>query len=1154
MKSLAPFPNISSLAFYLAKNHNFHSIQAEFGIKTPVILVPDTDFARDLAEELLPWLNEEEALVLPSLETDLLKNRGVSKKTKSDRMNFYCAAHRGRAPLIVPVDSLCQPSLSPESLFSLFLKINLADERSVGSFVSDLVELGYLPSELAETPGTYAARGSIVDVFSPNDENPVRIELFADKIQSIRSFDSATQRKVSELNSFTISPAQEFFYETKKSLSSVVKSYAERNDWVHTKKSSLNEKTENQIHFATLDYWSQIFRPNNFVATYHNFFSFEAVIDPEKCLQSLKISHAEQTDQLQLAYDEGELIPLSKDFLAPLPEAEAYLNEKILSCPLWLGLGKTLTSLKESRPTKNPGIETNASLAIQMQSARSSKEASPFVPLITRIKELHESKIKVLFASPTLSQLERIEFFLNAYTKVKTHRYFDGFLGSSDMAAGLVARVDSGFVNHEQKIAVVTDEEVFGKRKKRAHHKRKNTAKAAFSNDLSLLTLEPGDYVVQSENGVARYVGLKNMRLDGISNELLELEYADGNKLFVPVSRLNTVQRLGGPSTQTSLDKLGGLSWDNKKSKAKREIRSIATELIQLYSKRQLALGPKINPPAELIENFAASFPFEETPDQAKAIKDCIEDLKGPTPMDRLLCGDVGYGKTEVALRAAHAAIVAGFQVAVLVPTTILASQHETVFKKRLEPLGYKVAGASRFKTHKEFNETLEGLESGKIQLTVGTHRLLGERVNFKNLGLLIVDEEQRFGVTHKEKLKRFRSNVHVLTMTATPIPRTLNMAMAGLRELSIISTPPVDRQSVQTHIVRKKPALITQAVKNELKRGGQVFYLHNRVRDIHLIEEELKQLVPEAKISTVHGQMDEKVLEERMLSFYRGETQVLLTTTIIESGLDVPNANTLIVEKANNFGLSQLYQIRGRVGRSSSKAYAYMLLPSSGNISKEAEERLQVLEAYQDLGSGFHIASHDMDIRGAGDLLGRSQSGQMLSIGFDTYVAILEECIAELKGEPLSSTVDPEINIPIESNIPNEYIPEIGLRLSYYKKLASMDSDQEFLELEEELEDRFGKVPTSVLNLLRIMKIKSSLRRIGVKSLTSGKLGYSLVFDITTLVDTKKLVQEISKYPQNYQFSPDGKLIIKMPGGIKNTDEMMKMAENSLDHLESLI
>lgn len=1147
-------PNLSAVAWAVVQKYRADQNSPR---EPQFVLVPDSDFATDLAQEINAILGKSASCeTLIAIETNLFRHRGPTRATKSARLRALGAlhkisSHKTTGVLLIAADALCQPNLSNKALAAATGSLEVGQTLSRTDLVADLVDIGYLPVEVVEAEGTFAVRGSIVDFFCPTFDTPVRVELFGDEIQSIRFFDPKSQRRLEDANTITFGPAQEFFYpNNERRFVSIFRAYADQHEWARSDRAELVDRLEHRAYFSTVDYWCRVFENDQFEFV-HDLFTnpqgprIALAVDPAACAQQARLALTRQEHELQQARDEGEWVPVTSDFLASRETLEKNISGLLAIVPHAIGLGHQTDAR----------VESLNNLAAKIASTRADHSVSPLSPLYDFLKSHAENGYRFLFTSPTLSQLERLDFFLGSQSiKPTFFESFDEFLSSPQRYGSTVTRIDAGFLDHDARVAVLTDEEIFGKRKKTTSSASgKKKISSVFSGDLSLLTLAPGDFVVQSEHGVGVYLGLKSMRLDGLASDLIEIEYAGENKLFVPVSRLNTVQRLGGKEMQVALDKLGGQSWESKKAKAKKDIRSIATELIALYSKRQLAVGPRIVASQEAIMNFASTFPFEETPDQAKAIEDCLEDMRGPKPMDRLLCGDVGYGKTEVALRAAHAALAAGFQVAVLVPTTILAAQHESVFQKRLAPLGFVVRGVSRFKDQKEFKSVVEGVKSGTVNLVVGTHRLLSEQVSFKNLGLLVIDEEQRFGVTHKEKLKRFKTNVHVLTMTATPIPRTLNMAISGLRELSIISTPPVDRLSVKTFIARKKPSLIQEAIRNELSRDGQIFYLHNRVQDIELIEEEVKALVPEAKTAIVHGQMDEALLEKRMLDFYQGHTQILITTTIIESGLDVPNANTLIVERANNFGLAQLYQIRGRVGRSSQKAYAYLLLPQSGKLSRDSEERLQVLETYQDLGSGFHIASHDLDIRGSGDLLGRSQSGHMLAIGFDTYVSLLQECVAELQGAPLEHTVDPEINIPIASNIPDDYIPDIGLRLSYYKKLASAESDEVFAEIEEELEDRFGRPPLNVLNLLRIMKIKTMLRRMGVKALTSGKIGYSLIFDASTPIDTAKLAEQIGRYPQNYQVSPDGKLVIKMPGGLGSPPEMLKMAETALEHLSSL-
>lgn len=1147
-------PHLSATAWLILKAKLTNQAKTSAHKHPLFILVPDSEMALELTSEIDAFYGIKGAAeAFVALETNLTRGRGPLRHTKNLRLRALCAAHccagfENTRAVVFASDAMCQPVLKKQSLLDSLLEVKKGDQLSRTDFVSRLVDAGYLPAEVVEAPGTFAVRGSIVDFFCPTHDNPTRVEMFGDDVQSIRSFDPKTQRRIAEFEAISICPSQEFLYDSDKQASSIFKAYADRHDWIRSTRLDVVERLQNQTYFATLDYWVRVLNPTRFYS-FNLFFndlgahSFDWVVYPQQCTNQLRLAQTKQASDLKNARQENEWVPEPDDFVYRLFEdTESQIN--------LISRSHHQISLS-NQPSEE--LKSNSLLATQIASSRHDSADPPLQPLYEFIDKHLAYNSRFLFTSTTLSQLERLDFFLSSKGIKPLHfEKVPDFLSSKSTFGSTVSRITSGFFDAQSNICIITDEEIFGKRKKSSQTK-KHSKTNVFSSDLSLLTLEPGDYVSQSQHGIGKYVGLKSMSLNGINNDLIEIEYSGNNKLFVPVSRLNTVQRIGGKETQIALDKLGGSTWEAKKAKAKKEIRSIATELISLYSKRQLTLGPKIIAPKSEVMKFASTFAFEETVDQTKAIDECLNDLKGPKPMDRVLCGDVGYGKTEVALRTAHAALVAGFQVAVLVPTTILAAQHEALFKKRLEPFGFRVRGVSRFKQSKEFKEVIDGLRGGTIDLVVGTHRLLSDQVVFKNLGLIVVDEEQRFGVTHKEKLKRIKSNVHVLTMTATPIPRTLNMAISGLRDLSIISTPPVDRLSVKTSIARKKPSLIQDAIRNELARDGQVFYLHNRIQDISLIEEEINHLVPEAKTSVVHGQMDEVELEKRMLDFYEGKTQVLITTTIIESGLDVPNANTLIVERANNFGLSQLYQIRGRVGRSSEKAFAYFLIPESGAITKEAEDRLQVLETYQELGSGFHIASHDLDIRGSGDLLGRSQSGHMTAIGFDTYVSLLQECVAEQKGDQIEQDIDPEISLPIPSNIPAEYIPDIGLRLSYYKKLASTETDEQILEIEQELEDRFGRPPQSVFNLLRMMKIKSLLRSLGVKALTSGKLGFSLIFDASSCIDRQKLVETVARYPQNYEISADAKLVIKMPGGLNNESDMLKMAESAIEHLFEL-
>ncbi|MBV8355522.1 MAG: transcription-repair coupling factor, partial [Candidatus Eremiobacteraeota bacterium] len=646
----------------------------------------------------------------------------------------------------------------------------------------------------------------------------------------------------------------------------------------------------------------------------------------------------------------------------------------------------------------------------------------------------------------------------------------------------VVGSLERGVILPADGLALVTEEEIFGAR---AHRRRERGGKARdparpFLEDLR--SLSPGDYVVHVEHGVGRYQGLVHKLVAGHAVELIAVEYGSGDKLYLPVWRLNQLEKyVGGEHAAPKLDKLGGSTFAKTKARVAREVRKMADELLRLYAERQALPGDAIASADDDYRAFEATFPFDETPDQSRAIEEVNRDLETPRPMDRLVCGDVGFGKTEVALRAAFRVAMSGKQVAVLCPTTVLAQQHFRTFEARLAGYPATIRALSRFQSRSEQEETLLGIKEGKVDVVVGTHRLLSKDVHFQRLGLLVVDEEQRFGVAHKERIKQLRAQVDVLTLTATPIPRTLQMAVTGLRDLSLITTPPADRRAVRTVVTRWDDQVVREAVERELARGGQSFYVYNRVDKLYEKAQRLQDLVPHARVAVAHGQMNEAALEETMLDFVDGRYDVLVSTAIVESGLDIPRANTMVIDRADLFGLAQLYQLRGRVGRSKERAYCYLVVPPTNTMTDEARARIEALERHTELGSGFQIATLDLELRGAGDLLGAEQSGNVASVGFDMFCRMLDEAVHEMRGEEVTHDIDPELNIDVVALLPEEYVADIGVRLSLYKRLASAADEAHVAEIAAEMEDRFGPPPDEARRLVKLMALKTELRRLRV-------------------------------------------------------------------------
>jgi transcription-repair coupling factor (superfamily II helicase) len=652
---------------------------------------------------------------------------------------------------------------------------------------------------------------------------------------------------------------------------------------------------------------------------------------------------------------------------------------------------------------------------------------------------------------------------------------------------------------------LVTEAEVFGERR----HGRRARREKLGDFLSSLAELKPDDYVVHVDHGVGAYRGLRHMQVAGTEGDYLHLEYLGGDRLYLPVDRINLVQRyVSGDGAAPVLDKLGGTSWERTKAKTRESILAMAHELLRVYAAREAHARPPYEADDQLYREFAARFEFEETPDQQRAIDEVLADLERPKPMDRLVCGDVGFGKTEVAMRAAMVTVLAGRQVAVLVPTTVLAQQHVETLRARFKGYPVTIESLSRFRSAAENKETVARLAAGQLDVVVGTHRLLQKDVVFKQLGLLVVDEEHRFGVKDKERIRQLRATVDLLTLTATPIPRTLNMALSGIRDLSVIETPPVDRLAIRTYVTRRDDAVVRDAVQRELARGGQVFFVHNRVETIDRVARHLADLLPEAKIAVAHGQMGEGALEKTMLGFMHGETNLLVTSAIIESGLDIPSANTIVIDRADTFGLAQLYQLRGRIGRSHHRAYAYLLIPGEHLITAEAQKRLRVLQELDDLGGGFRLAAHDLEIRGAGNLLGKQQSGHITAVGLELYTTMMEQAVREIRGEPAEAEVEPEVQLGIPAFIPEAYVPDVSQRLMIYKRLAGVRGMPDVEAIADELADRYGPVPPIVDTLMRVMELRRWLKDLRIVRARVKGEAVVFEFDDRTPVAPERLLE----------------------------------------------
>ena len=968
-------------------------------------------------------------------------------------------------------------------------------------------------------PGDFAVRGGLLDVYPMGAEAPLRIELLDDTIDSIRHFDPDSQRSLDRVEAVQLLPGREVPLD-ERSVERAMTLLRDRFD-VDTRRSALYQDLKSGLAPAGVEYYLPLF----FDATSTLFDYLHA-----DALPVLTDGFGEAAEafwaQTRNRYDQRR-----HDIERPLlPPDELYLSPDSLRERLNQRQRVEVCGPQHSRHADALplGDQPLPPLPVAAKDAPAGEALKSF---------LGHYPGRVLIASDSPGRREALLEVLQAAALVPdVLADFTAFRTGRERFAIAVAPLEDGFALDDPRIAVLTERQLFPERATQAHRRRRTGREPeAIIRDLGELT--EGAPIVHEDHGVGRYRGLIAMDVGGMPGEFLEIEYAKGDRLYVPVAQLHLISRYSGASPETApLHSLGGEAWAKAKKKAAEKVRDVAAELLEIQARRQARAGLALHVDRPMYEPFAAGFPFEETPDQRAAIEAVLRDLQSSQPMDRVVCGDVGFGKTEVAVRAAFAAASAGKQVAVLVPTTLLAEQHYRNFRDRFADWPLKVEVLSRFKTAKEIKAELEKLAEGKLDVIVGTHRLLQPDVKFKDLGLVIVDEEQRFGVRQKEALKALRANVHLLTLTATPIPRTLNMAMAGLRDLSIIATPPANRMAVQTFVTPWDDALLKEAFQRELARGGQVYFLHNDVESIGRMQRELQELVPEARIGVAHGQMPERELEQVMLDFQKQRFNVLLCTTIIESGIDIPNANTIIMNRADKFGLAQLHQLRGRVGRSHHRSYAYLVVPDKRSITTDAQRRLEAIASMDELGAGFTLATHDLEIRGAGELLGEDQSGQMAEVGFSLYTELLERAVRSIRAGHLPDVdvgqerrgAEVELNVP--ALIPEDYLPDVHTRLTLYKRISSAPEKEDLRDLQVEMIDRFGLLPDPAKYLFATAELKLAANALGIRKLELGEHGGRIVFESKPNIDPMAVIQLIQKQPRLYAMDGPDKLRIKVP------------------------
>jgi transcription-repair coupling factor (superfamily II helicase) len=946
-------------------------------------------------------------------EEPLLWRGGQQREAEAERA-VICRRLLAGEPLVVVATPtvLALPLPPPAEFREKTVTLTLRDRLDRELLIEALALAGYERVDSVGGVGQWAARGGIVDIFSPAHPTPARVEFFGDEIESIRLFDPTTQRSTSTLDELVVLP-----------------------------------------------------------------------VEPSTPRDARLLTYLAATSSV-------------------IVDAPRLLEEPVADG------APTLDALVEGRPRVElatvAGTARKRDGEISLDAHAVTGYAGKFAQLCAEIERWRQEGFRVRLVAGDARQGDQLHDILREH---KLEAAVTESLGGDEGLAITVGDCSSGFAIPALGLVVLTEHEIFGARRRslRRPKYQRGAPVTAFTD------LEVNDLVVHEDHGIGRYLGLKTMKIDEREADFLLLEYAEGNQLYLPVERLELISKyLGGEESAARLDRLGGAAWQRVKESVRAALREMAEELLKLYAQRAVAEGHAFSADTPWQREFEAAFRFEETPDQLRAIKDVKGDMLSEKPMDRLVAGDVGYGKTEVALRAGFKAVADGRQVAVLVPTTVLAHQHWSTFVDRFSPFPARVELLSRFRSPKEQKAVVEGLKQGTVDVVIGTHRLLSKDVAFKNLGLLVVDEEHRFGVAHKERMKQLRTSVDVLALTATPIPRTLYMSLSGVRDMSVIETPPIDRLPIETVVRRFSKSVIKEALTRELERGGQVFFVHNRIQSLASMANLIQSMVPEARVVIGHGQMKERELEATMVKFVTGQADVLVSTAIVESGLDIPASNTIIVNRADRFGLAQLYQLRGRVGRERQQAYCYLLVPADGRVDEQAQKRLRVLQELTELGSGFKLAMRDLEIRGAGNLLGAQQHGHIAAVGYDLYSKLLAEAVRELSGQSSSATVEPVISAPVEGFLPEEYVPEVNQRLALYKRLAGAADEDAVADIRTELADRFGALPREVEQLLDIVRIKLAARGLGLEKVEIGDARALLTFAPSTPLEPGKLLAAI--------------------------------------------
>ncbi|QLF94325.1 transcription-repair coupling factor [Pseudomonas sp. ABC1] len=1104
-----------------------------------LLLTADSRSADRLQEELAFFAPNLPVLHFPDWETLPYDLFSPHQDIISQRISaLYQLPQLEHGVLVVPISTALHRLAPKRFLLGSSLVLDVGQKLNVEQMRLNLEGAGYRCVETVYEHGEFAVRGALIDLFPMGSPQPFRIDLFDDEIETLRTFDPENQRSIDKVESIRLLPAREFPLQ-KASVTGFRARFRERFD-VDFRRCPIYQDLSTGITPAGIEYYLPLFFDET--ATLFDYIPADTQVFS---LPGIEQAAEQFWKDVRNRYEERHVDP-ERPLLPP--------NELFLPVEDCFARLKQWPRVVADAQDIEPGIGRERLPAKVLPELAIEARASE--PLGALRRFLEEFPGRVLFTAESAGRREvLLELLARLKLRPQSVDGWPGFIASDERLAITIAPLDDGLLLEQPELALIAESPLFGQRI--MQRRRREKSRDGGDNVIKNLTeLREGSPVVHIDHGVGRYLGLITLEIEDQPAEFLALQYADEAKLYVPVASLHLIARYtGSDDALAPLHRLGSEQWQKARSKAAEQVRDVAAELLDIYARRAAREGYAFRDPQLDYETFSAGFPFEETPDQQAAIDAVRADMLAPRPMDRLICGDVGFGKTEVAMRAAFIAVHSGRQVAVLVPTTLLAQQHYNSFRDRFADWPVKVEVMSRFKSAKDVEGAVQQLAEGKLDIVIGTHKLLQDDVKFANLGLVIIDEEHRFGVRQKEQLKALRSEVDILTLTATPIPRTLNMAVAGMRDLSIIATPPARRLSVRTFVMEANKPTIKEALLRELLRGGQVYYLHNDVKTIEKCAADLAELVPEARIGIGHGQMRERELEQVMGDFYHKRFNVLVASTIIETGIDVPSANTIIIERADKFGLAQLHQLRGRVGRSHHQAYAYLLTPPRKQMTEDASRRLEAIANAQDLGAGFVLATHDLEIRGAGELLGDGQSGQIQAVGFTLYMEMLERAVKAIqKGEqpnleqPLGN--GPEINLRVPALIPEDYLPDVHARLILYKRISNANDEDGLKELQVEMIDRFGLLPEPAKHLMRLTLLKLQAASLGIRKIDAGPQGGRIEFDAQTSVDPMVLIKLIQSQPKRYRF--DGATSFRFQVPMERAEERFNVLEALLERLQA--